>query len=408
MKKIAGNKENPLRMLASQSFMIVIILGYLGFLLILLLAELGVPALQWLRATNQVLILLALFFLPFLLLGISRSIGSLTLKLSGQEVHLELRDLKREMTGEVRQIQGQVAAQVSNAEQALWPMLAGKDINSKKRWRNKQLVIGAKQDLSQLFFAHLLAEWLERNIAGLHCELRVPNGGSLKNFADLKYQWIDLYVDFIGTACQFFYIDHHNKTHVQLVDELNGYGESVGVKFLEPLGASESYCLVMRREKAESLGVTNLANLALVADRLTFSGDAEFLNRRDCFLGLVQEYNLSFKSVEACDINERYAALEDGHIDVFVGYETDPELRREDLVVLEDNQQFFPPYEALVVANRDLLAALPEIETILSRLEGKLSTNDLIAEVHKLSINERHPAIARDLVKKFLTLRKLV
>ena len=54
-----------------------------------------------------------------------------------------------------------------------------------------------------------------------------------------------------------------------------------------------------------------------------------------------------------------------------------------------------------------LLQTLPEIEPVLAQLAGKLTTADLIEEVHKLSVEGSHPAIARDLVRRFIDRKKL-
>ena len=42
----------------------------------------------------------------------------------------------------------------------------------------------------------------------------------------------------------------------------------------------------------------------------------------------------------------KYQALAAGEVDVIDGYSTDGLIARYDLVVLEDDQRFFPPYEA--------------------------------------------------------------
>jgi glycine betaine/choline ABC-type transport system substrate-binding protein len=108
-------------------------------------------------------------------------------------------------------------------------------------------------------------------------------------------------------------------------------------------------------------------------------------------------------------VTERYALLDTGTVDVFVGYETDPELhtRKKELKVLVDDKGFFPSYEALPVLSYGLSQTLPEIEPVLAQLAGKLTTVDLIEEVHKLSVEGSHPAIARDLVRRFIDRKKL-
>lgn len=377
---------------------------YIGVLLILFLAELKTPGFEKFRATNQVLILLALFIFPFIVVGMGQVIRSLTLKISGQELHVELKELKKNVGNEVDRVETNLAGQVSNAEQALWPMLAGynPDIEKRLGGRNKKIIIGSKQDTSQVFFAALLGQAVENESQHIRCELRVPNGGSMKNFADLKFRWIDMYMDYTGTCSQYFNIDHKGKTDEEIVEELNFYGESIGIKFLPPLGASEDYCLVMHEEKARELGITSIRDLKSASPLMTFTADPEFLNRNDCYLGM-KKYGLDFKSVKPCKISERYSLMKTGEADLFVGYETDPELKFGSVVRLQDPDEFFPRYMALPLVHMEALEKVPDLEQSLSRLNNSMSTSDLINIVVELSKMQCHPAVARDLAKRIVT-----
>ena len=156
----------------------ILVIIYMAALFILFLSELGTPGLQQLRATNQVLILLGLLLLPFIVLGMGQVISSLTLKISGQELHVELKELKQDVGKEVDRVETNLAGQVSNAEQALWPMLAGYNPDTQKRLggSKKRIVIGSKLDTSQIFFAALLGQAVENISENIECEVIVSNG----------------------------------------------------------------------------------------------------------------------------------------------------------------------------------------------------------------------------------------
>jgi glycine betaine/choline ABC-type transport system substrate-binding protein len=393
--------------LTSPAVVTGVVSAYVLLILLLLGAELGIPGLTFLRATNQVLVLLALLFLPFLLLAVGRAIRSVSVKLSGQELHLELSELREDMKIEVKQVETRFAGQVSTAEQALWPMLAGSDPTSSRRWSEREIIIGAKLDTSQVFLAHFLAVWLEKRLPGLRCVVRVPNGGSLKNFADIKFHWIDVYVDYTGTCCQYFNINHQGKSSQQLLKELNQFGSGIGVRWLKLLGASENYCLVMSRTAAEAEGIKTIRDLTRIAGKLVFTADPEFLNRRDCFLGLSRTYDLAFRRVEPCGVSDRYAMLASQQVDVFVGYETDPELASPSLVVLQDSEGFFPDYHALPVASAAALQQVEGLEDALNELQDRITTRDLIQLVQKLRHRGHHPAVVRELALQLLLERSL-
>jgi osmoprotectant transport system permease protein len=235
--------------------------------------------------------------------------------------------------------------------------------------------------------------------------VRAPNGGSLKNFADLKHHWIDLYVDYTGTCCQYFNIDHRNKTPIELMAELNKFGSSIGLRWLNRLGASENYCLVIRRSIAESFSIRTIADLARHAGSLTFSADPEFLNRRDCFVGLNAVYDMAFRRIEPCRVTNRYELLADEQADVFVGYETDQEIQSPQLVVLQDSDNFFPEYHALPVVTTAVLQHVPGLESALNDLDGIVSTADLVEAVRKLQLRGQRPVVVRELAEQFLVER---
>ncbi len=395
-------EPNPLlnRQTAINIGFLLVFLLYISMLVLLLLSELGV--LEWLRATNQVLILLALLFFPFLLLALTKAITSFTLKLPGQEIQVELYNKVKDIESEVKRVEGNISSQISTAEQALVPILAGLDVTCQARRSRKHIIIGAKLDDSHVVFGHVLAAWLEQRVPGIECELRIPNGGSLKNFADLKHQWIDLYVDFTGTCCQFFNIDYQGRSVTEIIQQLNIYGEPLQMKWLQPLGCTEDYCIVINRESAESYGIQTLEDLRWISHELVFSGDREFLNRQDCYLGLVATYDLKFRRTEPCEISDRYALINAGEADLCVGYETDPELRRQELMVLKDAGGFFPRYFAVPVVSVQALAAIEGLEAALGQLQDVMTTERLMECVMKIRNRGRDPAIARAIAQDFL------
>jgi glycine betaine/choline ABC-type transport system substrate-binding protein len=394
--------KEPTRLLTSPGVTTAVVISYLVLMFLLLLAELGVPGLGWLRATNQVLILLALVFLPFLFIAASQAVRSISLKISGQELHLELVELRDTVDKDIKGVETRIANQVSTAEQALWPMLAGDDPTREQRWNERTIIIGSKLDPSQAFFAQFLAVWLERKVPGLRCMARVPNGGSLKNFADLKHGWIDVYIEYTGTASQYFNIEHRGRTPQDIHKDLNEYGARIGIRFGKRVGASENYALVVNTRLAEAEGLRTIRDLARVAGRLVFTADPEFLNRRDCYIGLKNNYDLDFRRIEPCRITQRFELMESGQADVFVGYETDPELQSPALRVLMDSEGFFPDYHAVPAVSMRAAERISGLDEALDQLGEIMTTPDLVTIVHKLRHRGLHPAVVREIADQFL------
>ena len=73
----------------------------------------------------------------------------------------------------------------------------------------------------------------------------------------------------------------------------------------------------------------------------------------------------------------RYKAVESGDIQVIDAYSTDPEIAKYNMVVLEDDQQLFPPYEGAPLLRQETLDEYPEVEQALKQLDGKISDSEM-------------------------------
>ena len=59
-------------------------------------------------------------------------------------------------------------------------------------------------------------------------------------------------------------------------------------------------------------------------------------------------------------------------------YETDAMVLKSDLVRLEDDISFFPPYQAVNVVRNDVYERYPELEEGLKLLDGAITTDEML------------------------------
>src|SRR5205085_3579288 len=95
----------------------------------------------------------------------------------------------------------------------------------------------------------------------------------------------------------------------------------------------------------------------------------EFLDRQDGWRPLTQTYRLHPRNVIGIDHALGYAALKSGEIDVKDAYSTDAKISELNLVVLADDQNFFPRYDAVFLFRFDMPA---EAIAVLHKLEGTI------------------------------------
>lgn len=145
-----------------------------------------------------------------------------------------------------------------------------------------------------------------------------------------------------------------------------------GVRVSRPLGFRNNYALGMRKDAAAARGVTKISDLRAHPDlRLGFIH--EFLDRPDGWPGVRRHYDLPQSGVRGMNHTLAYRALVERAIDVTEVYTTDGEIAQYDLLVLDDDKNFFPAYEAVWLYRADLGERHPAVVDQLRRLEGRIS-----------------------------------
>src|ERR1700730_15158594 len=220
--------------------------------------------------------------------------------------------------------------------------------------------------------SYVLGEIAKRSLsdAGISTEHRQGMGGTIILWEALRSGQIDIYPEYTGTITQEILKRGDRLTFEQIANEL---GKS-GVGMTEPLGFNNTYALVMLRSRAEKLGLRTITDLKDHPE-LKFGLTHEFLDRQDGWRPLTQYYQLNPKNVIGIDHALGYAALVKGSIDVKDAYSTDAKISENDLIVLEDDRQFFPQYKAVFLFR----LALPEPAiSALRKLEGTIDEAKMV------------------------------
>ncbi len=207
-------------------------------------------------------------------------------------------------------------------------------------------VIGAKTFTEQYVLAALIEQQLE--VARLSASRR-PGLGSNVLFDALASNEIDIAVDYSGTL----WANRMHRSDVlpreEVLSELSRWLQTThGIRMLGGLGFENAYALAMSREKAETLGIRTIADLAAHAAQLSIAGDYEFFARPE-WDALRKAYGLQFRSDRQMQPEFMYKALADGEVDVISAYTSDGQLAKFDLVVLGDPLHAIPPYDAILL-----------------------------------------------------------
>ena len=210
---------------------------------------------------------------------------------------------------------------------------------------------------------------------------------------------IDLIPEYTGVLTQYF-----NK-QAKATDSEGVYTElkaslPAKLEVLDKSAAEDKDAVVMTKKKADELGAKSIADLKGKSKDLVFGGPPEWKTRPTGLPGLKKLYGLEFKSFRALDAGGplTVAALKNGQIDAGDLFTTDPNIAKNDFVVLEDPQHLFAAQNVvpLITKAKDT----DTITTALNAVSAKLDTQTLAALLTEVVVDKKD---ASAVAKEFLT-----
>ncbi|MTI21346.1 ABC transporter permease subunit [Fulvivirga sp. RKSG066] len=135
-------------------------------------------------------------------------------------------------------------------------------------------------------------------------------------------------------------------------------------------------------------------------DKLKAGFPSEFVERGDGYLGLQQAYDLDL-AINEMEIGLMYDAVNNGNVDVISGFSTDGRIKAYNLISLEDDKNYFPPYHAAPLVRQETLAKYPGLEEALNGLKGKISNEEMTAMNFEVDQNRRSfESVANDFLSQ--------
>lgn len=143
-------------------------------------------------------------------------------------------------------------------------------------------------------------------------------------------------------------------------------------------GFDNTYVFLVRKDTAEKYNLTKVSDLKDVAGELSAGVDTAWITREgDGYDGFQETYGFSFSSILPMQIGLVYDAVDAGKMDIVLGYSTDGRIASYDLVMLEDDLNFFPPYDAAPVVTDELLKKHPNLKEAMNKLSGTIDTEQM-------------------------------
>lgn len=266
----------------------------------------------------------------------------------------------------------------------------------------KKVVIASKPVTEQYILAEMLTLLIEEH-TDIKVEKKLGIGGGTSNIhpAMLKGE-IDIYPEYTGTGWLFVLKEELIANPDELYEAVKArYEEEFGILWLDIYGFNDTYALAVKNEIAKKYDLKTYEDLAKVSNQLTFGAEYDFFEREDGYNGLRDTYGLKFKDTKEIDIGLKYEAIGSNQVDVINAFSTDGLLKEYDLKVLEDNKNFFPPYQAATLVRAETLEKYPELRAVLDKLAGKISEDEMILLNFYVDKEKQDPKeVARDFLKE--------
>lgn len=269
----------------------------------------------------------------------------------------------------------------------------------------EEISIGMKDFTEHTILGHLIAEYIEAN-SDLKVNRRLNLGGTQVVFSALKSGEVDFCIDYTGTA----YGDVLNYPASSDMDHVfetvkKDYKEKFNLDVLDSLNFNNTYALAVKQETAKEYNLKTIEDFVEHSGELRIGCTLEFLNRDDGMKGLKEEYNFDPPNVTGIDGSNRYVALMNGDTDVTDVFSTDGLLKKYNLVVLEDDKHFFPPYYAIPIVREEVMEAHPELEELFRNL-GEYFSDEVLTELN-YRVDELHEK-PQDVAHDFLVEHDLI
>ncbi len=236
----------------------------------------------------------------------------------------------------------------------------------------KAVTVGAKNFTEQYIAGNMVSLLLQEN--GFKVKEQFGTGSKITRDG-LTTGQTDLYPEYTGTAWTV-YLQHEEQVNdpVELYNKVKAEDLAEnGIVWLDRWLLNDTYALAIKKEMADEYG-TSISELGEVVNadpkQLKFGIDQEFYERPDGFFKMAEYYSFDVPTgqVKTMDVGLSYEALNRDQVDVAMVFSTDGLIRKFDLLVLEDDKQFFPVYNIAVTVRKEVLEKYPEIEEIMKPL----------------------------------------
>ena len=247
--------------------------------------------------------------------------------------------------------------------------------------------VGSKAFTENFILGEIIAQIAEET-GEARVERRLGLASESIAHAALLTDEIDLYPEYTGTIALILLNDPSARSVAEVRERL----DDLGLTISESFGFNNTAALAVTRELSERLSLRTLSDLRQHPE-LTAAFGPGFLDRADGWPGVSAHYGLRLADARIIEHALKYDAITAGDIELIDIYSTDGKLQKYDLVVLEDDREFFPKYHPVLYARKDFIERFPRTwerlnEVLVDSLnDQEMSRLNALADLDGMSLS---------------------
>ncbi len=214
----------------------------------------------------------------------------------------------------------------------------------------------------------------------------------------LKNGEIDLIPEYTGAFAKYLNADADTSDEAAALASLRAALPAT-LQALEPSAAQDKDSISVTQATADKYSLTSIEDLVPYAPELVLGGPPEWKERAAGVPGLEKVYGLRFKAFKPLDVAGPLTvqALKNGQVQAANLFTTDPAIKANGFVVLDDPKSFFGAQNVIPVITK--AKATPEAVAALNGVSAKLDTDMLATLVTKVVVDK---ADASDVAAEWL------
>ena len=249
-----------------------------------------------------------------------------------------------------------------------------------------QITVGSKAFTESVILGEMLRHLAQH--AGADAMHQRQLGGTRVLWNALLSGEIDAYPEYTGTLLQEILVRENLQTEAELRQALAAHG----LRMTGSLGFNNTYAIGVKQSLARERNLRNISDLRSHPE-LVFGFGNEFMDRADGWPGLQQHYQLPQQNVRGLDHDLAYRGIDAGTLQVIDLYATDAEIDYYQLLTLEDDLNFFPVYDAVIVYRAALEQRVPEVVTQFRRLAGTIDAATMSTMNAQVKLNAQPDSV---------------